>query len=88
MRKLHFPGSNLLNKVVNWKTLDGLIEEGFVIKPHLITAHLFIAKMRQRYGKHRILGKKLSGHDILCNARDRILPNSQMGVEAILLGKR
>ncbi len=84
------PGSNLLGKnVVNWNTLDGLIEEGFVIKPHPITAHLYIAKMKQRYGQHRVLGKKLSGHDILSNAKEiGFCPNSQMGVEALLLGKK
>ena len=43
------------------KTLDELVEEGFVIKPHPITAHVFIAKMKHKYGKENVLDKMSGG---------------------------
>lgn len=86
------PGSNLIQggkNVLNWKKLDQLVNnEGFVIKPHPITAHVYIAKYKHRYGADKVLDKKIGGHEILERCTDMAFcPNSQMGFEGLLLGK-
>jgi hypothetical protein len=84
------PGSNLIQKnVMNWKKIDDLVEQGYVIKPHPITAHLWIAKMKIRYGKDKILNKKAGGFELLLNCKEMAMcPNSEMGLIALLLGKK
>ena len=85
------PGSNLIQNgknVMDWKKLDQKVKEGFVIKPHPITAHIWIAKYKQRYGADKVLNKKHGGHEILDNCSElAFCPNSQMGIEGLLLGK-
>ena len=86
------PGSNLIQggkNVLDWKKLDKKIEEGFVIKPHPITAHVWIAKYKLRYGADKVIDKKFGGHEILERCTDlAFCPNSQMGIEGLLLGKK
>ena len=84
------PGSNLLQKqVMNWHKVGKLIKEGYVIKPHPITAHLWIAKMRLDYGKDKILNKKEGGFELLMECKEMAMcPNSEMGLIALLLGKK
>jgi len=86
------PGSNLIQggkNVLDWKKLDHMVNnEGYVIKPHPITAHIWCAKYRERYGKDKVLDKKIGGHEVLQRCTDMAFcPNSQMGFEALLLGK-
>lgn len=86
------PGSNLIQggkNVLDWKKLDHLVKnEGYVIKPHPITAHIWCAKYRERYGRDKVLDKKLGGHELLEACTDlAFCPNSQMGFEGLLLGK-
>jgi len=84
------PGSNLIQKgVMNWHKVGKLIEEGYVIKPHPITAHLWMAKMRIDYGKDKILNKKEGGYELLMKCKEMAMcPNSEMGLIALLLGKK
>ena len=84
------PGSNLLGKnVISWKRLGELVEEGFVIKPHPITAHVFIAKMKHKYGKKNVLDKMSGGHEVLAACKElAFCPNSEMGMTGLLLGKK
>ncbi len=84
------PGSNLIQKnIINWQKMDKLIDEGYVIKPHPITAHLWIAKMKLKYGKDKILNKKAGGFELLLNCKEMAMcPNSEMGLIALLLGKK
>lgn len=84
------PGSNLLQKgVMNWHKVQKLIDEGYVIKPHPITAHLWIAKMRLDYGDENILSKRAGGFEQLMNCKEMAMcPNSEMGLIALLLGKK
>ena len=84
------PGSNLLSKnIINWKRLGELVEEGFVIKPHPITAHVFIAKMKHRFGRDKVLNKMSGGHEILAACKElAFCPNSEMGMTGLLLGKK
>ena len=84
------PGSNLMNKnVINWGRVTNLIEQGYKIKPHPITAHIWIAKMKQDFGEENILNKKEGGFELLLNCKEMAMcPNSEMGLIALLLGKK
>ena len=86
------PGSNLIQpgkNVLDWKKLDDFVmNKGYVIKPHPITAHVYVAKYKERYGADKVLNKKLGGHEILEKCTDlAFCPNSQMGIEGLLLNK-
>ena len=85
------PGSNLIQggkNVMDWKKLDQKVREGFIIKPHPITAHVWVAKYKERYGADKVLNKKYGGSEILSKCTDlAFCPNSQMGIEGLLLGK-
>ena len=86
------PGSNLIQagkNVLDWKKLDDFVmNKGYVIKPHPITAHVYCAKYKLRYGGDKVLDKKLGGHELLEKCTDlAFCPNSQMGIEGLLLGK-
>lgn len=86
------PGSNLIQpgkNVLDWKKLDDLVmNKGYVIKPHPITAHVYVAKYKERYGADKVINKKMGGHEILEKCTDlAFCPNSQMGIEGLLLNK-
>lgn len=83
------PGSNLLCKpVVDWNKLKTLVEDGWVIKPHPITAHLWMAHLRRFFGKKNVLGKKQGGFELLLNCKEiATCQNSEMGLIALLLNK-
>ena len=86
------PGSNLIQagkNVLDWKKLDDFVmNKGYVIKPHPITAHVYCAKYKLRYGGDKVLDKKRGGHELLEKCTDlAFCPNSQMGLEGLLLGK-
>ena len=73
---------------IDIKRVDKLVKEGYIIKPHPITAHIFIAELRARYGYDKVLGKKEGGHELLLNAsKIATAQNSEMGIVALLLGK-
>lgn len=87
---IFLPGSNLLCKpdCIDIRRVDKLVKEGYIIKPHPITAHIFIAELRARYGYDKVLGKKEGGHELLLNAsKIATAQNSEMGIVALLLGK-
>mgnify|MGYP003325106076 FL=1 len=87
---IFLPGSNLLCKpdCIDIRRVEKLVEEGYVIKPHPITAHIFIAELRAKFGYDKVLGKKEGGHELLLNATEiATAQNSEMGIVALLLGK-
>ena len=64
------------------------MNKGYVIKPHPITAHVYVAKYKERYGADKVINKKMGGHEILEKCTDlAFCPNSQMGIEGLLLNK-
>ena len=87
---IFLPGSNLLCKpdCIDIRRVEKLVEEGYVIKPHPITAHIFIAELRAKFGYDKVLGKKEGGHELLLNATEiATAQNSEMGIVALLLEK-
>ena len=85
------PGSNLLckNKVVHWGRMRQYVRNGYVIKPHPITNALYMARLKKEFGAENVLGKKQSGHEILYNCKEvATMPNSEMGIVALLLNKK
>lgn len=87
---IFLPGSNLLCKgtVIDMKGVKTLVKEGWKIKPHPITAHIFMAELKLRFGKENVLGKKEGGFELLMNCKEvATAQNSEMGLIALLLGK-
>ena len=87
---IFLPGSNLLSKrtVIDMNRVKALVDEGWKIKPHPITAHVFMAELRIRFGKENVLGKKEGGFELLMNCKEvATAQNSEMGLIALLLGK-
>lgn len=85
------PGSNQMTKdLIHWKKLKHMVEkEDWKIKPHPITAHIWIAELKHKYGERAIYDKKDDGYALLRGAEDvAFCPNSEMGIAALLLGKR
>ena len=84
------PGSNLLCKkdCVHQGRIKNLVDKGYVIKPHPITAPIFIAKLKRKFGKENVLDKKSGGMELLMNCSHvGTMPNSEMGLIALLLKK-
>jgi len=84
------PGSNLMYKnTLDWNKMRQAVADGFVVKPHPITAHIWMALLREKLGADKILNKKSGGFELLMNAKEvACAPNSEMGLIAILLGKK
>ena len=84
------PGTNLLSKdrCVHWGRIGECIEEGYVIKPHPITTELFVAKLKRKFGKDKVLNKRSGGMELLMKCSHvATMPNSEMGLIALLLKK-
>lgn len=86
---IFLPGSNQMNKgLIDWGRVKHLVEQGWVVKPHPITAHIWIADLKRKYGYQNVINKKADGMHLLRNASEiAICPNSEMGLSALLLGK-
>ena len=87
---LFLPGSNLLSKspCVHWGRVKQCVDEGYKIKPHPITAHIWIAKLKQDFGEENVLEKKAGGFELLVKSKDvATMPNSEMGLMALMLDK-
>ena len=62
------------------KEIRKLVDEGYVIKPHPITAHVYIADLKRRFGAENVLNKKEGGYELLLNCKEvATAPNSEMG---------
>ena len=84
------PGSNLLckDKVVHFGRMKALVNKGYIIKPHPITAPIYMAILRKHFGKENVLHKKAGGLELLLNCKNvGTMQNSEMGLIALLLGK-
>jgi|TARA_R100000329_G_scaffold140308_1_gene122515 hypothetical protein len=84
------PGSNLLCKgtVINHGRVKALVDQGWKVKPHPITAHIYMADLKRRYGAENVLNKKEGGFELLLNCKEMACSqNSEMGLIALLLGK-
>ena len=87
---IFLPGSNLLSKgtVIDMNRVRALVKEGYKIKPHPITAHIFMAELRMAFGAENVLGKKEGGFELLMNCKEvATAQNSEMGLIALLLRK-
>jgi hypothetical protein len=84
------PGTNLLSKdqCVHWGKMKALVDEGYVIKPHPITTRLYVAKLKRKFGAENVLERKAGGMELLMNCSHvATMPNSEMGLIALLLNK-
>lgn len=81
------PGTNILNKVVNWGKIDNAVRQGAKLKCHPLTAAPAYEHLVHKYGD-AVINKKLSGHELLEQAAIvGCCDNSEMGLAALAKGK-
>ena len=80
-------GTNILDKVTDWKKIDAAVDQGAKLKCHPLTAAPAYEHLRNRYGD-AVIEKKASGHELLNNASIvGCCENSEMGIAALAKGK-
>jgi hypothetical protein len=87
---MFLPGTNILDNIVDFKTLKQLVDnEGVKIKPHPLTTKFHRFMLQKKFGIENILDNLVSGHQYLklTNAV-YCCSNSEMGLAGILLGKQ
>ena len=81
------PGTNILDKVINWGKIDNAVGQGAKLKCHPLTAPAAYEHLVHKYGD-AVIGKKFSGHQLLEGAAIvGCCDNSEMGLAALAKGK-
>lgn len=84
---IFLPGTNILNKVVNWKKIENAVSQGAKLKCHPLTAPPAFEHLVGKYGD-AVIQKKMSGHELLDSAHIvGTCDNSEMGIAALAKGK-
>jgi len=85
---IFLPGTNIINDALNWDKMENAIKQGAKLKCHPITAPALVANLKHRFGAENILDKKLSGHQLLSQAKIvGCCENSEMGIVSLAQGK-
>jgi hypothetical protein len=80
-------GTNVLNKVTDWKRVDNAVSQGAKLKCHPLTAASAYEHLVHKYGD-AVIEKKASGHELLNNAQViGCCDNSEMGIAGLSKGK-
>lgn len=86
---IFLPGTNIIDEALNWEKVNNAVKQGAKLKCHPITAPALVAKLKHQYGADTILDKKLSGHQLLADAKIvGCCENSEMGIVALAQGKK
>lgn len=86
---IFLPGTNCIDKVIDYDKVENAVKQGAYLKCHPLTQQALLTKLSNRYGKDKIIDKKISGHQLLEDAS--IVGcgmNSEMGIVATAKGKR
>ncbi len=85
---IFLPGTNILDKVLDFEKTKRAVAQGAVLKCHPLTAPGMVAYLKSEFGRDKVLAKKLSGHRLLEEA-DIVgcCANSEMGILALTKGK-
>jgi len=85
---IFLPGTNIINTALNWDKMGNAIKQGAKLKCHPITAPALVASLKHQFGAENILDKKLSGHQLMAEAKIvGCCENSEMGIVALAQGK-
>jgi hypothetical protein len=85
---IFLPGTNIINDALNWDKMENAIKQGAKLKCHPITAPGLVANLKHRYGAENIIDKKISGHQLMKEAKIvGCCENSEMGIVALAQGK-
>lgn len=80
-------GTNILNKVTDWKKIDNAVRQGAKLKCHPLTSAPAYQHLVHKYGD-AVIEKKVSGHELLNNAKViGCCDNSEMGISGLAKGK-
>jgi hypothetical protein len=81
-------GTNILDKVTDWPKVERAIKQGAKLKCHPLTSPTVYQHLLHKYGAENVIGKKISGKDILDRAAIvGCCENSEMGIAALAKGK-
>lgn len=81
------PGTNLLDRAVDWVRVAELVKDGAVVKLHPITSKFWERRITQLL-PGAVVGRRQSGFDMLSRARKVYsTSNSETGLLAILMDK-
>lgn len=85
---IFLPGTNILDKVLDFEKAKRAVAQGAVLKCHPLTAPGMVAYLKSEFGRDKVLAKKLSGHKLLEEA-DIVgcCANSEMGILALAKSK-
>ena len=84
---IFLPGTNILNKMVEWGKIDNAVKQGAKLKCHPLTAAPAMEHLKYKY-KDAVIDKKISGHALLDSAAIvGCCANSEMGLAALAKGK-
>ena len=82
------PGTNLMEKAVDWRELDRMARDGWAFKCHPLTSRDLRVLLAKRFGESTLIDRKASGHALLRTAEKvACANNSEMGLVAIAKGK-
>ena len=74
--------------MIDYRKVKALVDKGWKVKPHPITAHVYMADLRRRFGAENVLNKKRVDMNSFLIVNKWLVPrNSEMGLIALLLGK-
>lgn len=82
------PGTNIIDKALDWDKLKNAVKQGAKLKCHPLTAPALVAKLKHTFGEGNVIDKKVSGHQLLSAASIvGCCENSEMGLVALAQGK-
>tara|TARA_B110000908_G_C10244335_1_gene447945 strand:- start:1234 stop:2118 length:885 start_codon:yes stop_codon:yes gene_type:complete len=85
---IFLPGTNIIDKVLDYDKTKRALKQGAVLKCHPLTAPGMVAYLRSEFGRDKVLDKKISGHKLLEEASIvGCCTNSEMGILALTKGK-
>lgn len=85
---IFLPGTNILYDACDFDKLHRAVAQGAKLKCHPITANWAVTKLEQEFGRENIIGKKISGHQLLEEAAIvGCCDNSEMGLIAVAKSK-
>ena len=86
---IFLPGTNCIDAVIDYEKIERAVNQGAYLKCHPLTQQALLTRLSNRFGKDKIIDKKISGHQLLEDAA--IVGcgmNSEMGIVATAKGKR
>jgi len=85
---IFLPGTNCIDKALDWDKAKAAVAQGAVVKPHPLSSMSLLVYLNKVFGAGNVLDRKTSGHELIYDA-DIVgcCANSEMGIAAIAANK-